>query len=212
MPLWISPRLPLAALVVGASLAAPGAMGSDGVLEINRSCAVQTGCFPGDAPGFPVTLTAAAPARSVRLTGDLTVVTGADTAIDVSVNGATIDLGGFRIVAPAVCSGVPVTSCTNSGLEYDQRGATNADSGFGPPANLLGVGAGWVRTGETSQVGGGLPGVDNCSAWTSTSGSGTSVSLGAIGGWNASPSTRVEPWNVFTSACNGTLRVWCVED
>ena len=28
----------------------------DGVLEINQTCAVNTGCFSGDAAGFPVTI------------------------------------------------------------------------------------------------------------------------------------------------------------
>ena len=36
-------------------LATP-ALASDGVLEINQTCAVQTGCFTGDTAGFPVTI------------------------------------------------------------------------------------------------------------------------------------------------------------
>ncbi len=35
---------------------ATSAYASDGVLEINQACAVNTGCFPGDDPGFPVTV------------------------------------------------------------------------------------------------------------------------------------------------------------
>ena len=30
----------------------------DGVLEINQTCAVPTGCFAGDATGFPVQINA----------------------------------------------------------------------------------------------------------------------------------------------------------
>jgi hypothetical protein len=41
---------------------------SDGQLEINQACAVNTGCFPGDDPGFPVTITQPG---SYRLTGNL---------------------------------------------------------------------------------------------------------------------------------------------
>ena len=51
------------------ALATP-ALASDGVLEINQTCAVQTGCFPGDTAGFPVKITASG---SYRLTGNLVV-------------------------------------------------------------------------------------------------------------------------------------------
>ena len=53
-------------VAVFASIAAPGAA-SDGVLEINQTCAVNTGCFPGDAPGFPVHLDGT-PSKSYALT------------------------------------------------------------------------------------------------------------------------------------------------
>jgi len=91
---------------------------SDGVLEINQECALNTGCFPGDAPGYPVTIRGfsfadpfapIAPARSFRLTSDLGFLGANDTAIHVSTNGATIDLGGFRILGPTQCGGAPVT-------------------------------------------------------------------------------------------------------
>jgi hypothetical protein len=49
--------------------AAP-ALASDGVLEINQTCAVETGCLAGDSPGFPVTISTAG---SYRLTGSLNV-------------------------------------------------------------------------------------------------------------------------------------------
>jgi hypothetical protein len=29
---------------------------ADGRYEINQTCAEQTGCFPGDSPGFPITI------------------------------------------------------------------------------------------------------------------------------------------------------------
>ena len=38
------------------SLVTIPAIASDGVLEINQTCAVQTGCFSGDVAGFPVTI------------------------------------------------------------------------------------------------------------------------------------------------------------
>ena len=38
------------------ALMASPALAVDGVLEINQTCAVLTGCFAGDIPGFPVTI------------------------------------------------------------------------------------------------------------------------------------------------------------
>ena len=37
------------------TVAAP-ALAVDGVLEVNQTCAVETGCFAGDTAGFPVTV------------------------------------------------------------------------------------------------------------------------------------------------------------
>lgn len=85
----------------------------DGVLEINQSCAVTGGCFAGDTAGFPVTIS---DSGSYRLTGDLTVQDGNTTAIQIATAHVTIDLNGFSITGPAVCSGQPVTSCTNEGI------------------------------------------------------------------------------------------------
>jgi hypothetical protein len=69
-------------LVCLAVLAAPVARAGDGVIEISQSCALAvSGCFAGDAPGFPITITAAAPARSFRLTSDLGPLRNTDTAI-----------------------------------------------------------------------------------------------------------------------------------
>lgn len=84
------------------ALAAPTARAADGALEINQTCAVQTGCFAGDSAGFPVTI---ASAGSYRLTGNLTVSDVATTAIQVNVSKVSIDLGGFAISGPVSCTG-----------------------------------------------------------------------------------------------------------
>jgi len=82
----------LASGVFPISAAAAG----DGVFEINQICA-QVGCFPGDAPLFPVTI---ASPGSYRLTGDLLL--DGDTgpggnAIVIAVNRVTLDLNGFSV-------------------------------------------------------------------------------------------------------------------
>ena len=80
--------------------AAP-ALAVDGVLEINQAC-VATGCFPGDAPGFPVRIPAPG---SYRLTSDLDV-TGEPIPQDVTAieipftSNVKIDLNGFSIIGP----------------------------------------------------------------------------------------------------------------
>ncbi len=51
---------------------ASGAHAVDGVAEINHVCATLTGCFSGDAAGYPVTIDGSA-GGSYRLTSDLAV-------------------------------------------------------------------------------------------------------------------------------------------
>lgn len=90
------------------------ALAGDGVIEINQTCALQGGCFAGDASGFPVTI---ATSGSYRLTGNLSVPDETTTAVLVTASGATIDLNGFEIRGPNVCSGLPIT-CVLSGSGY----------------------------------------------------------------------------------------------
>lgn len=83
-------------------LAAPAAA-SDGVIEINQACAVQTGCVEGDTPGFPVTLSQAG---SYRLTSNLSQtyipgLTQVEDAVRIDGDRIHLDLAGFSI------------SCTN---------------------------------------------------------------------------------------------------
>jgi hypothetical protein len=93
------------ALLVHADLASA----SDGVPEINQACA-QTGCFPGDAPGFPVTITQQG---SYRLTGNLSLPSNT-TAIQIDATFVTLDLGGFLVSGPNACTGYPPTGCTTT--------------------------------------------------------------------------------------------------
>jgi hypothetical protein len=89
------------------------ALASDGVLEINQTCAVQTGCFPGDAAGFPVTIDRDQPG-SYLLTGPLILDDPNATAIVVADSHVVLDLNGFAISGPTSCSGDPV-QCTTTG-------------------------------------------------------------------------------------------------
>lgn len=84
---------------------------ADGQFEINQACALNTGCFAGDDPGFPVSITQPG---SYRLTSNLDL-SDQDPRLDgiaVRSHGVTIDLAGFQISGPASCSGSGATlSC-----------------------------------------------------------------------------------------------------
>jgi hypothetical protein len=85
------------------SLAVPaGAV--DGVIEINQARALLGNVTPGDTAGFPVTI-AAGHSGSYRLTGNLSVSSDAVDAIEVLAADVTIDLNGFTIDGPTVCTG-----------------------------------------------------------------------------------------------------------
>lgn len=107
-----------------AVLGASQVLASEGVLEINHQCAVSAGCFPGDDPGYPVTITLLAPARSFRLTGDLGPLGANQTAISISTNAVTIDLAGFRIYGSTQCTVVPVT-CAPLGSGVGVQGGSD---------------------------------------------------------------------------------------
>ena len=85
---------------------APQVHAADGALEINQAC-VAEGCFPGDAPGFPVTLMTSG---SYVLTSNLQV-TAVDTGgIQIGSDHVVLDLAGFHIRGPVGCSGDPLNA------------------------------------------------------------------------------------------------------
>jgi len=101
-------RLSLLSLIL--ALAGP-ANAVDGVLEINQTCAVQTGCFAGDAAGFPVTI---GTGGSYRLTSNLGMTNLDVTAILVSASNVTLDLGGFRVLCTIFTPPFDVAPCGSS--------------------------------------------------------------------------------------------------
>lgn len=87
------------------------AWATDGVIELNDTCAVNTGCFSGDTAGYPVTISKAG---SYLLTSDLVIPNASTTGIQVSEPNVSIDLNGFRIILSA-CVGETL-NCDNSGF------------------------------------------------------------------------------------------------
>lgn len=101
-------------LLLGMVFAAP-VQAVDGVIEINQASVKVAG-------GFPFVISQSG---SYRLTSNLDVTVAGmqkggtapenTTAIQVTADDVTIDLNGFTIKGPTVCSGTPVTSCSPSG-------------------------------------------------------------------------------------------------
>jgi hypothetical protein len=97
---------------------------TDGVVGINQQAAISGGVIPGDAPGFPVTISGAG---SYRLTGNLVVADANTTAVEITVERVTLDLNGFSIVGPTVCSGRPLT-CSPQNSGFGVTGGSNANT------------------------------------------------------------------------------------
>lgn len=84
---------------------APSVM-AEGEYEIDQAC-VAVGCFPGDTPGFPVTL---ANSGAYRLTSNLLVTGGVSThGIDITAAQVDLDLGGFELFGGGSCQGYGAT-------------------------------------------------------------------------------------------------------
>lgn len=103
----------------------------DGVVLIDQRAAMAGKITPGDAPGFPVTISHPG---SYRLAGNLTVPDAATTAIQITADDVSLDLNGFAIIGPNTCSGNPV-QCTYSGAAGIGVMAV-APTGVVSPANV----------------------------------------------------------------------------
>lgn len=73
-----------------------------GPVTLTQAKANKGGVTPGDAPGFPVTISRPG---SYILEGNLTLPDGDTTGIEIAASHVTLDLGGFAILGPADCSG-----------------------------------------------------------------------------------------------------------
>jgi hypothetical protein len=102
------------------------ARGEGGVVDLDQAAAVAGGVTPTDLPGFPITLDRPG---SYRLSSDL-VVTQNESAISIpaSGSGAQIDLAGFAIRGPTVCTGAGTAlACVNTGAGIGVSGLAASD-------------------------------------------------------------------------------------
>lgn len=92
-------------------LALSGIPAAAGITLIAQQNVLAGKVTPGDAPGFPVTITQPG---SYRLAGNLTVPDASTTAMEIAAGNVTIDLNGFSILGPNICTPSP-TRCTSPG-------------------------------------------------------------------------------------------------
>src|SRR5688572_25403327 len=98
-------RLTSLLIIIGIVLFGPGsALAVDGVILIDQNRALAGNVTPGDTPGFPVTISLPG---SYRLSSNLTVSNMTTSAVLITTNDVTLDLNGFTIKGPNVCSSPP---------------------------------------------------------------------------------------------------------
>jgi hypothetical protein len=117
------PNLSCCRIALSCLLAAlPGSLYAvDGIILIDQSHAMAGGVTPGDAAGFPVTISQPG---SYRLSGNLTVPDMNTTAIQITSDSVFLDLNGFSIIGPAVCTSGNTTLCpaAGTGVGVDAEG------------------------------------------------------------------------------------------
>ena len=127
--------------IVGLAAVPSSALASAGRTELNQSCAVQTGCVPGDDPGFPITLSEPG---SYLLTSRLSVPDADTSGITAVGSNVTIDLGGFEIVRVGCTlgfAGCPRFSGAGAGIAYTGSGVLRVSNGAVGGMGSVGVSA-----------------------------------------------------------------------
>jgi hypothetical protein len=116
----------VAAAVLGAAMRASAI---DGVVLIDQNKALAGAVTPGDAPGFPVTLSVPG---SYKLAGNLVVPNENTTAIAITADNVTLDLNGFVIQGPTACDAAAhtcVPTGTGDGIDFRDRFAISILNG-----------------------------------------------------------------------------------
>jgi len=136
-------------MALALALAAGPSRAGDGVIEINHTCAVQTGCFAGDTPGYPVTIAATG---SYRLTSHLVIPNDDTDGIRISTSDVSIDLNRFAVIRSGCVDNNSIcrpNSGSGSGIETgdsDHRGVSVRNG------SVVGVGSAGVSLGEQADV------------------------------------------------------------
>jgi hypothetical protein len=130
-------------------LALPAGVAADGAIELNQVSALA-GIGAGDPPGYPILINQPG---VYRLTGDLAISDPNTDGISVNSTTAertTIDLNGFSIVGPALCTGAGAgVSCTSTGTGLGIRGGAQVTVRNG---RVVGAGANGLALGENARI------------------------------------------------------------
>jgi len=113
----------------------------DGVVLIDQSHALAGNITPGDAPGFPVTISQSG---SYRLSGNLIVPDANTTAILITADFVTLDMNGFSIMGPGTCTGTfptTPTKCSSTGTGIGVQAGSVNEEVPGPKATKVFNGA-----------------------------------------------------------------------
>lgn len=131
------------------SAAARPAQAGEGVLEINQTCALQTGCFAGDTPGFPVTIAAAG---SYRLTTHLVIPNDDTDGVRISTSDVGIDLNRFAVIRSSCLDNNTIcrpNSGTGNGIETTAASSRGISVRNG---SVIGMGDIGITLGEQAEV------------------------------------------------------------
>jgi len=119
------------------------AHGAQAQISIDQNRALAGSVTPGDAPGYPVTLSVPG---AYKLTGNLVVPASTDGILIAAPN-VTLDLNGFSIVGPVVCTGAG-NALTCAGIKqgsgithYSGMSGTTIRNGTVRGFGITGVGA-----------------------------------------------------------------------
>lgn len=141
------------ALALALLLAPSSAFATDGVYELNQTCAEQTGCIDdsgdiGDAPGFPITIEVPG---SYVLTSDLVVGDPTKDGLFIATAPVTIDLNGFEIRGPVSCTGfgssVSCAAGSGRGIRAEARPRITVRNG-----NVVGFGSDGILVAGRSRI------------------------------------------------------------
>jgi hypothetical protein len=99
---------------------------SDSVVLINQSSVAAGNVTPGDAPGFPVTLSVPG---SYRLASNLILNQLNVPAIDITADNVTLDLNGYSIIGPCKDSLNAPPTCPSAGIGSGVQAIANSLGG-----------------------------------------------------------------------------------
>jgi hypothetical protein len=130
-------------LMVGLALAGP----TSAQTVINQVRALGGGVTPGDTPGFPVTISRPG---SYKLTSNLFIGNPVANAIEIVADNVTLNLNGFMVQGPTVCTGTPLVCtpcCAGDGVVASARTNVSVLNG-----TVVGMGGTGITMGAESIV------------------------------------------------------------